>query len=630
MQSFSAAAKSLLQGGAKLSVSIAVNALSGALTITDEDIIRDSFVIDRNSVSGQTIEIGNVESTELSFLLENADRGFDAVWFEGAELTVTLTAGAESWVAGIFTVDKPPQGIDTIGIAALDHMARFDQPYSTSLTGKQTLLAILQDSCNTCGVTLGTTSFTNDSYLAIVPVDAQISHRQVLAWVAQLAGANAWIDHTGALRLSWYGENQGTTEIEVTQDDYNIDGYALAENDVSLSGLVWRTADADYLWGSDEYALAIEGNSLIDPDNYDAALTAVYNKIDGFFYRPYTVDAIPMPWVWPLDMIQLTTITGAVIPSIVTGNRIMLGDGSRLNGVGETATVTGYASYAPFTPSQQSVIQKTTRDVMRVFGIDAGWITVGILDADRIAAESINAFHLAADAVTTEKLAAGAVTAEEIAAGTITAGSAIIADGAITSAKIGDAQITTAKIEAGAITTALIDEAAIGTTQIADGSITDAKIVELTANKITSGQLTTDRLIIRDPLNPENSLIYEINNITGALQAIQGETLNGEVLTERTITADKIVANAITAAEIAAETITANEMAVGTITAASGIIADAAITTAKIADASITDAKISSLSADKITAGTIDANEVSIINLDVQTARLKKPRNRQP
>jgi len=156
-----------------------------------------------------------------------------------------------------------------------------------------------------------------------------------------------------------------------------------------------------------------------------------------------------------------------------------------------------------------------------------------------------------------------------------------ISNASISGAKIRDATIDTAQIALGAIKTALIDTEAVGTAQIANGSITDAKIVELTANKITAGQLSVERLIIRATDDPTKSLVYQINNIDGALQSIQGETLNGEILTERSITADKIVANAITANEIASKTITANEIVSNTITAASGIIADIDASTIK-------------------------------------------------
>lgn len=126
------------------------------------------------------------------------------------------------------------------------------------------------------------------------------------------------------------------------------------------------------------------------------------------------------------------------------------------------------------------------------------------------------------------------------------------------------ATINLANVVAGSIKTAMIDTGAVQTAQIADGSITDAKIVALTANKITAGTLSVERLEIR---GSNTSLVYALNNITGALQSQNVNTINGEVLTQRTVTADRIVANAITANEIAAGTITGNEIAASTITA---------------------------------------------------------------
>ena len=100
---------------------------------------------------------------------------------------------------------------------------------------------------------------------------------------------------------------------------------------------------------------------------------------------------------------------------------------------------------------------------------------------------------------------------------------------------------------------------------IKDGHITGVlDSVTVNANSITTGTLSVDRLIIR---GSEKSLVYELNNISGALQAKSVDTLNGEILTQRTITADKLVAKSITSNEIKAGTITANEIAAGTITA---------------------------------------------------------------
>ena len=158
------------------------------------------------------------------------------------------------------------------------------------------------------------------------------------------------------------------------------------------------------------------------------------------------------------------------------------------------------------------------------------------------------------------KIADLAVTGAKIADLAVT--TAKIAQAAITNAQIANAAVDTAQIALGAITAALIAQGAVGTAQIADASITDAKIVELTANKINAGTLSVERLIIR---GNNQSLIYAINNM-GQLVSAEVDTIDGYVLTQRTITADKIVTHSITANELAAHTITANEILAGTIT----------------------------------------------------------------
>lgn len=180
------------------------------------------------------------------------------------------------------------------------------------------------------------------------------------------------------------------------------------------------------------------------------------------------------------------------------------------------------------------------------------------------------------------------------------------------------AKIDLANIADGVIKNAMIAKGAIDTVQIADSSITSAKIVELAANKITSGTLSVERLEIR---GSSKSIVYSLNNITGALQTQNVETLNGEIMTPRTITADKLVAKSITAGEIAAATITATEilgntitadkLKAGTITATSGCIAslDANKITVGVLNAARIEAR--SITADKIKAGTITGDEIS-------------------
>lgn len=226
--------------------------------------------------------------------------------------------------------------------------------------------------------------------------------------------------------------------------------------------------------------------------------------------------------------------------------------------------------------------------------VNAGKLQDGAVVFGKIAADAIDADSIRAGAVTAGKIAAGAVTADNIEAGAITAGK--IAAGSITAD-----QLQTGLITAGS---GLIDTGAIGTAQIADGSITDAKIVELTANKITSGTLDASRVTV-------NNLVAD-NITTGTLNGkvipqlgtdkLQNGAVTGEKLQKNVITPDKVVAGAITTDKLAAASITANKIAANAIQA--GHIQAGAVTTDKLDAASVT--------AEKIAAGAVTADKLLI------------------
>lgn len=162
------------------------------------------------------------------------------------------------------------------------------------------------------------------------------------------------------------------------------------------------------------------------------------------------------------------------------------------------------------------------------------------------------------------------------------------------------ATIDLANVKDASIKSAMIDAGAVKTVQIADGSITDAKIVELTANKITAGTLSVERLEL---VGSTSSIVYALNN-SGELVSENVNTLDGDVLTDRTITADKLVTNSITANEIASKTITANEILSNT------------ITSAELAAGSVTADKISVSSLESIVAkiGGFNINQTALYN----------------
>jgi len=387
------------------------------------------------------------------------------------------------------------------------------------------------------------------------------------------------------------GDGHGNNRGYITKDADSLDLFH-----ISSAGLVSfiSLGNGEIRLNDKIIPVADQNGKLID--GYINSATSWNAKLDEITIQTKLQDpdyniTIPKENIGVLGSgnIDYASITTAVIQNLTVDTAQIV----------NLAVTTAKINDAAITTAKIGSLQVTTANIDTLAVTDAKIASLAVTTA-KIADLAVESAKIGSLAVTTAKIDDLAVTRAKIGSAAI--GSAEIDSAVITYAHIANATIKTANIESAAITTALIATSAIETAQIKDGSITDAKIVELTANKINAGTLSVERLVIRDPVTPANSLIYAINNISGALQSVQGDTLNGEILTSRSITADRIVAGAITANEIAAATITANKMAVGTITAASGIIAsiDASVITS------------GSISANRISGGTISGVTINV------------------
>lgn len=135
--------------------------------------------------------------------------------------------------------------------------------------------------------------------------------------------------------------------------------------------------------------------------------------------------------------------------------------------------------------------------------------------------------------------------------------SAKVADLGYLSAKSADlkyANIKLSNIEVADIATLFAEVGLIDRATIVEGHITGfLDSVEVNAANITAGTLVADRILLKG----ENGLLYSLNNL-GELQSKTVDTLDGYILTDRTVNADKIVAKSITAKELDVEKVFAD------------------------------------------------------------------------
>lgn len=135
--------------------------------------------------------------------------------------------------------------------------------------------------------------------------------------------------------------------------------------------------------------------------------------------------------------------------------------------------------------------------------------------------------------------------------------SAKVADLGYLSAESADlkyANIKLSNIEVADIATLFAEVGLIDRATIVEGHITGfLDSVEVNAANITAGTLVADRILLKG----ENGLLYSLNNL-GELQSKTVDTLDGYILTDRTVNADKIVAKSITTNELDVEKVFAD------------------------------------------------------------------------
>lgn len=346
---------------------IYVQGVDDQLTLSEQDILSGGLSINRYSSSGENVALGTAIAAEAAVQLENADGRFDDFQFEGAELNIRV--GVKDWnVAasnpafipfGFFTVDEVVKKRGSLTLKALDRMVLFDKPVDAAiLSFPMTVETLLHRVCDICNVTLSPNivNLANLNYIIReAPNMENLTYRQLLIWVAEITGSCAFMDWNGHLMLKWYTLYDYTI---TPQDRFSSD---IDENEIEITGVRVADGTAEAIAGTDEYALNVENNPLIQHDHDVVAETLFYDVVQGDSFTPFTATVKPMPQILPLDMIKFQDDQGEhyvfVTDVTFTMNRNMT-----LAGKGESAKRRGYAAMNPLTAREQAIIEAVTEE----------------------------------------------------------------------------------------------------------------------------------------------------------------------------------------------------------------------------------------------------------------------------
>lgn len=414
MKTISNEVLSLFKSNTKQNAKIVVTPITGnAFELTESDILSGGFKLNCSSISGGTVELGSVIASEFNLTLENYDNRFSNAKFEGARLFVSVgvNSSEENNVPlGYFTVDEVSKGKNTVSIAALDNMVKFDKiipsnfwvDENTGNLNNINVSELVSSACTDCGVVLKTdlSTLVNHNYNVVsAPQSDNLTYRQLLSWCCQIMGVCALIDVDGKLVLKWYTDSG--VELS-TGDRYES---VIDENQIALTKLMITVADKTYTSGTGNYAVDLTGNMLVQI-NPQEMLDNIYQTVGGLSYYPFTASTVPLPQLEPLDKIIIIGKDGKSYPTIITDWTFTLNAVTAIAGQGASETKRKYSAASPFTTAQSFIIEQNKKDIKNEIDSKIEQTRTSILlevGGTYATQESVNSsLQITADAITAE------------------------------------------------------------------------------------------------------------------------------------------------------------------------------------------------------------------------------------
>lgn len=622
------------------------------------------------SNSTSRIQIGLTNSSYIEASIE-----YDKV-LANREMALYCGIDSEMIPMGIYKIMQEPTEDDgIISFKAYDRMRLLDKLYEPKVAIPNGFKNVVDDIAKQCGVTVNF-SYTGGTVRNYIK---GYTCREMIGYIASMLGEFAYFDRQGVLNFGWYAWGKPVEKtlssfwsLKKDSSDYKVTGVEFIVN-----------SETRWLAGSEPNIIYCS-NPLADLKD---AENVYYGPMKDLTYRPAEISMLDDIRLDVTDVVKVTLLDGTtIVVPCMTLNQDFTASETKVKAVGNAdGEASNYSG--PLTTAMDRLttdLLLTNRVVATK--VDAEWVRANTVTADKITAiqaeiDEINANNITTDnlsanvaklgyltadsAIIKGKLDASELSTEVAKLGYLTADSAVIkgkldtselsaevaklgyltADSAVIKGKLDTNQLSTevaklgymtadeadikyaniklTNIETANVATLLANVGLIDRATVVEGHITGfLDSVEVNANKITAGTLIADRILLK---GSENGLLYALNNL-GELTSTTVDSLDGYVLTDRTINADKIVASSITANELDVANIFANNAVISTITSQEAFINaistnSVVVGTKKTADEikeNIYSPNTTTIDGGKITTNSIKAKQIDVTNLFAQ------------
>ncbi|MGN0299237.1 MAG: tail fiber domain-containing protein, partial [Lachnospiraceae bacterium] len=468
-----------------LSRSLCAKLVCGDKTVTDGffkiKITQRSQVEDAFSFGATCAAQVEIEMTPPPFFIE----GQEFSLFFG----VLLPDGSVEYLPmGIYTAEHPEK-TKRIKFTAFDRMMSFGElPFFSELSYPTTADKVLAELCSQMGVPF---ALEKSNGITIDTKPEGYTRREVLGYIATLYGGFACFDREGGLRIGGYSSTPYSVDFDKTSEP------AVEEYNFILKGIQCAVDNETTMSAGN-----VEGGgavTLSDPLMTQAVLNALFSEYKDFTYRAGTLSLLlGDPRLDPWDVLEVTWDGESYLVPCMELTYTFDG--------GLSATVQAFAksdleSSTDFKSPLTQAMNRTYTELLLVKKAIANQITIEYLDANYAKIDDLEVVNARIDNITSTNITVEYLDANYAKIDYLEANYAKIDD-----LKAINIAVVNLDADVANINQLLAGQAGVGELQaihitadntvIDDAIIKDAMIVSLTADKITSGTVYTNKVTV--------------------------------------------------------------------------------------------------------------------------------------
>lgn len=301
-----------------LTLRLEIHGTQSNITLNKSNFFSMSYAA---STSGQSsLDVGTAMGKLFNFTAFDESGKIRAVGLGGATVFVYMGVSDIEVFMGKFYINEVIPDVvaevSKISCNCFDLMYLFDVPYVSLAHYPIYLSDMLIDVCQVAGVRLASSEIKNSAVL-ISERPEGLTCREVLQYIAALAGSFATIRRDELLELKWY------IETEYVYPRRMISSIEVAEAPVQFTGVQYdRSSNASILAGDEGYVLKLSQNPLIDyksDEEIGDILSVIFQSVSGIIYYPATLDTWSNFVIDCGDIITFTRRDGTTGTAIISG-----------------------------------------------------------------------------------------------------------------------------------------------------------------------------------------------------------------------------------------------------------------------------------------------------------------------